>query len=233
VERTIPIAVTCDGDRETSAVSVVPMSAAQRWLERGMWGARGGIRKGLIRVRFPGAPFDSCFPAVYVTGKAPGLAVTLLGPDRALVARLKPDPRLYIAAESESAWDAILARIRLADEARARDLEALGALEPVPPKVASTVLTEAGYESAGALPLAAASDYLTLAELEFAWPPGGEFRTTPFDVTMESAGVGLSGLLAEGAIPSAEADTYDCLDLVLVRTADDTLQAFARRYSEG
>jgi len=208
-----------DGEGRT-AVSVRLESA--RGLERlSDWttlGDMGEPSRGLLRLRYPGLTALPCVPAVFVERGDRTLGLAWSGPDRVIVAGFPAAQR--DVAQGDDEWTAALGAAASADARRAADLAAAGRLDVLPAQPASGILAEAGYELVGVVPLTVLSDYVSLFELEFAWPAGSEFAVELFEAETSP----VAALHAHGT----HADGGEC-DVVLVRVADDMFHAYMRR----
>jgi len=217
-ERQCPVEATdAEGCRATT-VRLEPARVLERLSEWTALDDRGEPSRGLLRLRYVGLPACPCVPAVFANRGDRTLAVAWSGPERIVVATFARATGGTEASEDE--WAAALGTATAADARRAADLGAAGQLDVVPSEPAAKTLVSAGYEAVGVVPLAALSDFLSLLELEYAWPPGSAFTVEPFDA--EAASV--TGLHARGTHPGGA----EC-DVVLVRVADDMFHAYVRR----
>jgi hypothetical protein len=197
----------------------------------GEWQAIGpgplGAIPTIIRLRYPMAPFHACLPAAMVRRGERCLAVAWSGPDAAVVAELPSEAWGWSMTWGTAAWEAAIATATEADAARSADLRALGEADVIPEEVAERALAPAGYHRVGVVPLASIADFLTLAELEFAWPADGSFAIQVFRGGVTEEGVGLEGIHAEGS--RRVADGVVAMDLVAVRIGEQSLVAYLRR----
>ncbi len=227
----VPFALACDLGR-VEGFEVLPVRALGGRCDRLALTRGASFLRGAVRLRCRDLPFSPCVPAAFARSGARATALAWHGPERLLVADLVLDPDAE-PARCEDAFEAALTWAARADESRRRDLGLLGELEPCPVTAAADLLLEAGYHRESSIPLIAASDTLTLCELEFAWPPGARFETEAVEVVDSLRQRGFEGLHAAGVHAEDGPRAGDSLDLVLVRETETSLAVFLRRTVAG
>lgn len=205
---------------------IVRAGAAVGAADRAALAGRWRLSPGMLRVAYAGLPVEPCLPAVFLLTQRVTVALAKVGPGRlirAVAHQCLGPPEHGAAAE---AYRACMEMIEYVDSQRRCDLQRLGGLSAVAAGVVGG-LVDAGCRPVVRVPLAAAGDFLALARLAFAWPPGSQLGIEQIELDAAVPG-GRASCLSIVGRGSKASDGRPELDVVLIRTADDMLQCFER-----
>ncbi len=230
VEGSRPVEMASDHHERIRTWSVHMGVSQVGTLERLVLRTGSAFGRSAIRVRYPGAPFLAALPCITLAaGANRETALTWSGSEGLLVAEADLASDSRSGPDREASYEGALQALETADARRVADLELLGGLHAVAREGPTRILTEAEYEAVGVVPLATASDFLTLMELEFAAPWGEGIRSEPRNVEGADGRTSFEGVFVSGRrrLPGDAGSLI--AELVLVRLSEDALAAFARR----